>query len=157
MAKQAAAHVERMAGYKPHNGRRIALEIVTFILFVLFMMPFVIVLFNSMRTNQDIINAPVGVPTDISQLGRNVAEIWNNPNFNFLSALKDSVIITVISLAVISIFSSMAAWVLVRNKTRWSNLLFMSYVAMGERPSQTDHLRCAYRARSERCRDAGGV
>ena len=94
MAKQAAAHVERMAGYKPHNGRRIALEIVTFILFVLFMMPFVIVLFNSMRTNQDIINAPVGVPTDIAQIGRNIAEIWNNPNFNFLSALRDSVIIT---------------------------------------------------------------
>ena len=129
MAKQAAAPIERMAGYKPHNSRKIALEIVTFILFVLFMMPFVIVVFNSMRTNQDIINAPVGVPTDIGQIGRNVAEIWNNPNFNFLSALRDSVIITVISLAVISIFSSMAAWVLVRNKTRWSNLLFMSYVA----------------------------
>ena len=129
MAKQAAAPIERMAGYKPHNGRKIALEIVTFLLFVLFMMPFVIVVFNSMRTNQDIINAPVGVPTDIGQIGRNVAEIWNNPNFNFLSALRDSVIITVISLAVISIFSSMAAWVLVRNKTRWSNLLFMSYVA----------------------------
>ncbi|MBR3742867.1 MAG: carbohydrate ABC transporter permease [Clostridia bacterium] len=118
-----------MAGYKPHNGRRLALEIVTFILFVLFMMPFVIVVFNSMRTNQDIINSPVGVPTDIGQIGRNIAEIWNNPNFNFLSALRDSVIITVISLAVISIFSSMAAWVLVRNKTRWSTLLFMSYVA----------------------------
>ena len=118
MAKQAAAPIERMAGYKPHNGRRIALEIVTLILFILFMMPFVIVVFNSMRTNQDIINAPVGVPTDIAQIGRNIAEIWNNPNFNFLSALRDSVIITVISLAVISIFSSMAAWVLVRNKTR---------------------------------------
>ena len=129
MAKQAAAPIERMAGYKPHKGRQIALEIVTLILFILFMMPFIIVVFNSMRTNQDIINAPVGVPTDIGQIGRNVAEIWNNPNFNFLSALRDSVIITVISLAVISIFSSMAAWVLVRNKTRWSNLLFMSYVA----------------------------
>ena len=58
MAKQAAAHIERMAGYKPHKGRRIALEIVTFILFILFMMPFIIVVFNSMRTNADIINEP---------------------------------------------------------------------------------------------------
>ncbi len=129
MAKQAAAPIERMAGYKPHKGRKIALEIVTCILFILFMMPFVIVVFNSMRTNQDIINSPVGFPTDIAQIGRNVAEIWNNPNFNFLSALRDSVIITVVSLAVISIFSSMAAWVLVRNKTKWSSLLFMAYVA----------------------------
>ena len=129
MTTKAAAPIERMAGYKPHKGRRIVLEIVTLILFILFMLPFVIVVFNSMRTNQDIINSPVGVPTDIAQIGRNIAEIWNNPNFNFLSALRDSVIITVVSLAVISIFSSMAAWVLVRNKTKWSTVLFMSYVA----------------------------
>ena len=129
MAKEAAHPVEHMAGYKPHKGRRLALEIITLILFILFMMPFIIVVFNSMRTNQDIINSPVGVPTDLSQFGRNIEEIWNNPNFNFLSALRDSVIITVISLAVISIFSSMAAWVLVRNKTKWSTVLFMCYVA----------------------------
>ena len=129
MAKQAAAPIERMAGSKPHKGRRIALEIVTLILFILFMMPFIIVVFNSMRTNADIINQPVGVPTDLAQLGRNIGEIWNNPNFNFLSALRDSLIITVCSLAVISIFSAMAAWVLVRNKTRWSTFLFMAYVA----------------------------
>ncbi len=129
MAKQAAAPIERMAGYKPNKGRKIVLEIVTLILFILFMLPFVIVLFNSMRTNQDIINSPVGIPTDLGQIGRNIEEIWNNPNFNFLSALRDSVIITVVSLAVISIFSSMAAWVLVRNKTKWSTFLFMAYVA----------------------------
>ena len=129
MAKQAAAPIERMAGSKPHKGRRIALEIVTLILFILFMMPFIIVVFNSMRTNADIINQPVGVPTDLAQLGRNIGEIWNNPNFNFLSALRDSLIITVCSLAVISIFSAMAAWVLVRNKTRWSTFLCMAYVA----------------------------
>ncbi|MBR7188384.1 MAG: carbohydrate ABC transporter permease, partial [Clostridia bacterium] len=39
------------------------------------------------------------------------------------------VIITVLSLAVISVCSAMTAWVLVRNKTRWSTFLFMMYVA----------------------------
>lgn len=130
MAKTAQVqNVERMAGSKPHKGRQIVLEIVTLILFLFFMMPFIIVVFNSMRTNQDIINQPVGVPTDISQFWTNITDIWNNPTFNFLTALRDSVIITVLSLAIISLFSSMAAWVLVRNKTRWSNFLFMSYVA----------------------------
>ena len=129
MAKQAAAPIERMAGSKPHKGRQVTLEIVTFLLFLLFMMPFIIVVFNSMRTNQDIINQPVGVPTDLGQFWTNITDIWNNPTFNSLTALRDSVIITVVSLGIISIFSSMAAWVLVRNKTRWSNFLFMSYVA----------------------------
>ena len=129
MAKQAAAPIERPAGYKPNVTRKVVLEIVTILLFILFMLPFVIVVFNSMRTNQEIINSPVGLPSNVGQLGTNIAEIWNNPNFNFLSALRDSVIITVLSLAVISIFSAMAAWVLVRNKTKWSNFLFMAYVA----------------------------
>ena len=129
MAIQAAAPIERMAGAKPHKGRRIVLEIVTFLLFLLFMMPFIIVVFNSMRTNADIINEPVGLPNNLGQFWTNITEIWNNPTFNFLAALRDSVIITVLSLAIISIFSSMAAWVLVRNKTKWSKYLFLMYVA----------------------------
>ncbi len=128
MAKQAAV-VERMAGSKPHKGRQILLEIVTFLLFLLFMMPFLIVILNSARTNAEIINQPVGFPANFGQLWTNIKDVWNNSTFNFLSALRDSVIITIISLAVISIFSSMAAWVLVRNKTRWSSFLFMTYVA----------------------------
>ena len=43
MAKQAAAPIERMAGQKPHKGRQLALEIVTFLLFVLFMIPTVLI------------------------------------------------------------------------------------------------------------------
>ena len=128
MAKQAVV-VERMAGSKPHRGRQIALEIVTLLLFILFMMPFLIVVLNSMRTNAEIINEPVGWPANIGQLWTNISDVWNNPNFNFLSALKDSVIITVLSLAIISIFSAMTAWVLVRNKTKWSSLMFFMYVA----------------------------
>ena len=65
MAKQ-KAEIERMAGSKPHPGRRLALEIVTLILFILFMLPFVIVVLNSMRTNAEIINTPVGLPEIVS-------------------------------------------------------------------------------------------
>ena len=129
MAKKQKEQIERMAGSIPHPGRRIALEIVTLILFILFMLPFVIVLMNSMRTNAEIINAPVGLPENPANLFQNISDVWNNPTFNFLSACRDSLIITVLSLAVISIFSAMAAWVLVRNKTRWSNILFLMYVA----------------------------
>ena len=129
MAKKQPEQIERMAGSIPHPGRRIALEILTLLLFILFMLPFVIVIMNSMRTNAEIINAPVGLPENPGNLFQNITEMWNNPTFNFLSACRDSLIITVLSLAVISIFSAMAAWVLVRNKTKWSNLLFLMYVA----------------------------
>ena len=108
---------------------RVLAEIGCILLFILFMMPFFIVLLNSMRTNAEIINSAVGWPENPSVLFENITAVWNNPTFNFLQALKDSVIITVLSLAVISICSAMTAWVLVRNKTRWSTALFLMFVA----------------------------
>ena len=109
--------------------RRIFAEIGCILLFIIFMLPFFIVVFNSARTNNEIINQAVGLPTNWGTLFENIVAVWNNPTFNFLSALRDSVIITVLSLALISICSSMTAWVLVRNKTKWSTFLFMMFVA----------------------------
>ena len=108
---------------------RVLAEIGCILLFILFMMPFFIVLLNSMRTNAEIINSAVGWPENPAVLFENISAVWNNPTFNFLQALKDSVIITVLSLAVISICSAMTAWVLVRNKTKWSTALFLMFVA----------------------------
>ncbi|MDO4866522.1 MAG: carbohydrate ABC transporter permease [Clostridia bacterium] len=108
---------------------RVLAEIGCILLFILFMLPFFIVLMNSMRSNAEIINSAVGLPTNLGTFGENVAAVWNNPTFNFLPAFKDSVIITVLSLAVISICSAMTAWVLVRNKTWWSTALFLMFVA----------------------------
>ena len=108
---------------------RVLAEIGCILLFILFMLPFFIVLMNSMRSNAEIINQAVGMPTDLHNFTDNLVAVWTNPTFNFLKALKDSVIITVLSLAVISICSAMTAWVLVRNKTKWSTFLFMMFVA----------------------------
>ena len=108
---------------------RVLAEIGCILLFILFMLPFFIVLLNSMRDNAEIINSAVGWPQNAHNLVDNVVAVWNNPTFNFLKALKDSVIITVLSLAIISVCSAMTAWVLVRNKTKWSTFLFMMYVA----------------------------
>ena len=74
MAKKQPEQIERMAGSIPHPGRRIALEIVTLILFILFMLPFVIVLLNSMRTNAEIINKRVGLPKNVADHLQNIAD-----------------------------------------------------------------------------------
>ena len=114
---------------KRQKRLRVLAEIGCILLFILFMLPFFIVLMNSMRSNAEIINQAVGLPTDLSNFSENITAVWNNPTFNFMQALRDSVIITVLSLAVISICSAMTAWVLVRNKTKWSTFLFMMFVA----------------------------
>ncbi len=106
------------------------LELVTIFLFILFMIPFAMVVLNSAKTSKEIIVNAVAMPASWSQLGVNIQRIFTNPTVDYLGAFGDSVIITVVSLLVIVVFSSMAAWVLVRNeKSTWSIIIFMVFVA----------------------------
>ncbi|HRY80587.1 MAG TPA: carbohydrate ABC transporter permease [Spirochaetia bacterium] len=106
-----------------------ALELITFLLFLLFMFPFALVVLNSAKTSREIIFNAVAWPADWSQLFENVSLIFRNPTVDYLGAFADSTVITALSLVVIILFSSMAAWVLVRNRTAWSTALFMAFVA----------------------------
>ena len=118
---------------RPVSVRRRVLNwvkvIFAFLLFLLFMVPFILVVMNSAKTAQEISLSPVTAPSNWGQLITNVVNVINNPNFSYFSAFLDSAIITIASLAVIVLFSSMAAWILVRNKTWWSTLIFMTLVA----------------------------
>jgi len=117
------------------NGNRrikpgmIVLEIFTIILFLLFMFPFGMVVLNSAKTSQEIIFNAIALPSDWGQLWTNVVRIFTNKTVDYMGAFIDSVIITVLSLLVIVLFSSMAAWILVRNHKAWSTFIFMTFVA----------------------------
>ncbi len=113
-------------GVKPG---RVVLEAATILLFVLFMIPFAMVVLNSAKTSKEIIFNAIALPSDWGQLFTNVGLIFNNPTVDYPGAFVDSAVITFFSLVVIVLFSSMCAWVLVRNKTAWSTALFMAFVA----------------------------
>lgn len=105
------------------------LEIITAIMFLLVMFPFLIVLFNSAKDNLMITNAPAALPSDWGALLVNVKEIWNNDFIRYPSSLLSSLIITLGSLAAIAVFSSMAAWKLVRTKTKVSTFIFLLFLS----------------------------
>lgn len=121
------------AGQKRNTSSRkaglVVLEIFALLLFLLFMMPFLIVVLNAGKTAPEIIYNPVSWPTNWGQMGTNIVNIFTNPSTDYFGAFIDSVIITFGSLVVILLFSSMCAWVLVRNKTKWSTGIFMMFVA----------------------------
>ncbi|NLB91266.1 MAG: carbohydrate ABC transporter permease [Clostridiales bacterium] len=119
-------------GKKSGNSRKIGLillEILAVVLFLLFMVPFFIVLINSAKTDKEIINNVIALPSDWTQLGRNISAIFNESSVRYVKAFVDSTVVTFGSLAVILFFSSMCAWVLVRNKKKWSTALFMVFVS----------------------------
>ena len=122
-------HPVGVAARRHGRAGAFALETVGILLFLLFMTPFLMVLLNSAKTAKEIIYSPVSLPTNWSQIFTNIKTIFDNPSTDYLGAFVDSVIITVLSLAVITLFSSMCAWALVRNKKKWSTVIFMCFVA----------------------------
>ncbi len=107
----------------------LGLEILTALLFLVFLFPFLIVLINAAKSSFEITQSPMSLPENWSMIGKNMVSIWTNPNIQYPSSFKASIIITVVSLLCIIGLSSQAAWVLVRTKTKTSQVIFYIFVA----------------------------
>lgn len=118
--------------FKNANNKIIARnisEVMTFTVMIMFLVPLFLVLINAAKTNNEIISAPLSLPTDWSVLIKNITTIWSNPNLRYSQALVNSFVITTFSLMGITIFSAMAAWVLLRTKTKLSTAILMFFIA----------------------------
>lgn len=114
---------------KQERTEKIILEILGIVLALVTISPFILVVFNSAKKSADIIISPIALPSNWSQMFINMKNVINNQNFNYWNSFASSLIITTISLVLLTVFSSMAAWVLARNKTKWSNVIFMIFVS----------------------------
>jgi raffinose/stachyose/melibiose transport system permease protein len=112
-----------------YPARLLAPEVVAILLFLVFLFPFLIVLINAGKTPFEITQSPLKLPVDWAKIPQNIATIWTSPNVQYSSSFVSSVIITVVSLVLLNILSSQAAWVLVRTKTRFSKAVFLVFVA----------------------------
>jgi raffinose/stachyose/melibiose transport system permease protein len=111
------------------TARLVASEIVTVVLFLIFLFPFFIVVVNSAKTPFEITQNPLTLPSEWGKILQNMAAIWTSVNVQYSSSFLSSVIITVASLLLLNVLSSQAAWVLVRTKTRLSMGIFIIFVA----------------------------
>lgn len=109
--------------------RAILPEALTFLLFLLFMVPFVMVVLNAAKASAEIIRNPIGWPADWSRLFANIGTIVTSPNVRYVPSFLSSLVITTLSLVLIAVTASMAGWVLVRSKTILSTVVFMTFVA----------------------------
>ena len=114
---------------KKERTENLPLEILTGLLFLVFVFPFFIVFINSAKGAFEITNSPMGMPGDWGKLFANVAEIWTSVNIRYQASFVSSAIITAGALALINLLSAQAAWALVRTKTRSSGVIFLVFVA----------------------------
>ncbi len=105
------------------------LELFTALLFLAFLIPIFLVVINSAKGVFEVTSQPLAWPTDWLNIGTNIVKIWTDPNIQYQSSFFSSVIITVVSLILINLLASQAAWVLARNKSRKSKIIFMVLVA----------------------------
>ena len=105
------------------------LEIIAIILFFIYMLPFALVIINSSKPSLKIIMDPLALPDTPSQLITNIKLVLESSNVRYASSFLSTLIITVVSVALLVLISSMAAWVLVRTKTKLSGAVFLVFVA----------------------------
>lgn len=105
------------------------LEVVTALLFLAFLFPVLLVIVQSSKSAFEISTMPLALPSDWTNLGKNAFAIWTNETIAYQSSFLSSVLITVLSLAILNLLPAQAAWALVRTKTKTSAFLFFMFVA----------------------------
>lgn len=108
-----------------YTGKLKILEVFAWLVLIIYMTPFYLMIINSFKSRREIFANTTGLPT-----------IWNYNNYleamdrmHVISAFANSIIITICSVVLILLFSSMAAWVLVRDKSRKSKIIFYIFVS----------------------------
>lgn len=109
--------------------KRTVTEILGIVLSIIILSPFALVMLNAAKTSADIVISPISLPDNWGQIVENFKNVINTDSFNYWQSFFSSLFITFISLALLVTFSAMTAWVLCRNKTKWSYFIFMLLVA----------------------------
>ena len=103
------------------------LTMIGIVLSVLFLSPILILLSNSFKSLKNIYLNVLAFPNADTFTLKNYPEAF--VKLDFVRSLLNSLGITVASTILLLLFCSMAAWVLVRHKTKLSNTIFMIYAA----------------------------
>lgn len=111
------------------HARKIVLGLIAavlkFLLAALFLFPFYILVVNSLKTRKEIFTNTLAFPK-VPQFNNYTRAL---DAMDFFNSFRHSLIITVCSVAVIIVFTSMAAWVITRTKTKVSRVIYGIFVA----------------------------
>ena len=115
---------------KMKTSRAIILTVIAVLLACYILFPFALVVLNSFKTQAAIVQDPISAAgASFKQFISNLNAVVNNKNFVFWRAFGCSTIVTVISLVLLAVFGGMSAWVICRNKAKWSTVIYMVFIS----------------------------
>lgn len=105
--------------------KRFAIYGVLTVIAVYTLFPIYFLFVNSFKSQKEIVASPMSLPQiwDMSYLKNAAAQI------NLLESVGNTLFITVVAVSLIVLTSSLTAWMMVRNKTKASNALFLVFTA----------------------------
>lgn len=115
------------------RGRNAIIEIIMALVALLFLAPFYFLFANSVKSFGEILKNAASWPTEFNF--DNYSKAWELARFS--EAFRNSAVITVISVILITLFSAMAAYRMVRSNTRFNRILLMLFVMSMVVPFQT--------------------
>ncbi|MCM3783324.1 carbohydrate ABC transporter permease [Neobacillus mesonae] len=115
------------------HRRPIITEIVMILIALLFLSPFYFLFANSVKSFGEILSDAAAWPTTF--IWDNYSRAWELARFG--DAFKNSLIVTISSVIFIALFSSMAAYRIVRANTLLNRIIFLLFIAAMVVPFQT--------------------
>lgn len=112
-----------------NSKKRSALMVFSIVLFIFFLFPFVLLIINSGKTSDAIIDNAMTLPINPFMFIENIKAIFANTTVAYTSSFISSLIITIISLFIIVMASSMCAWAILRNKRKMSYIILTMFLA----------------------------
>ena len=106
---------------------RISKTVILFALFLVYMIPFFMVLINAFKTNRTILKAPLTLLEPGGPVFTNFSTAWDK--MNFPSAFANSLFITLLSVLLIVIITSMTAYFFVRAEWKINKIFFACMIA----------------------------
>lgn len=116
------SRLKTLNGYSWQTG---ALEFLGISVLILYLLPFYLMIVNSLKSRREIFENTTGLPEVV---------VWENylqamERMGIFEAFTNSFIITIGAVVLIIAFSSLAAWMLVRNQSKKSKVIFYIFVS----------------------------
>lgn len=121
----AVKKTEKIAINKKGRLKRTIFSIIALIIGVIFVFPIYILALSSFKTQKGLLSNIVGFPDSTTFSPKNYVEAFNK--LKYLQSFCNSLYISVCSVILILLISAMAAWVLVRYKTKVSKAIFVVF------------------------------
>lgn len=108
-----------------HKAAQVIAHIVLILIVVYTVMPLLLLLFNAFKSNNEILNNPIALPSSWSTQYIESAMV----QIDFWRSLGVTFVVTFASVVLLVLVSSFAAWGMVRAKSKFADFLYLAFTA----------------------------